>query len=71
MPVTVQLGDIETTLAVLKNLTVGDTIDFKKPDHAKVLVNHMPVFTADVGSSGTQVAIKLVNALEPPANQDN
>ena len=71
MPVTVELGEIETTLSVLKNLRVGDTIDFKKPEHARVMVNDMPVFTADVGSSGTQVAIKLVNALEPPANHDD
>ena len=71
MPVTVELGEIETTLSVLKNLRVGDTIDFKKPEHARVMVNDMPVFTADVGSNGTQVAIKLVDALEPPANHDD
>lgn len=71
MPVTVELGEIETTLSVLKNLRVGDTIDFKKPEHARVMVNDMPVFTADVGSSGTQVAIKLVDALKPPANHDD
>jgi len=65
MPTTVILGEMEITLREFENMNVGDVIDFKKPDYARVLVNGMPVFFADVGTSGPQVAVRLTKAMDP------
>ena len=69
METSVVLGEIETTIREFENFRVGDVIDFKKPDFAKVIVNGMPVFFSEVGSSGPQVAVKLSDAIEPPSSK--
>jgi len=65
MPTRVILGEIDTTIKEFKQLKIGDVIDFKKPDYARVLVNEIPVFFADVGTNGPQAAVRLTEALDP------
>ena len=65
MPTKVILGEIDTTIKEFKQLKIGDVIDFKKPDYARVLVNEIPVFFADVGTNGPQAAVRLTEALDP------
>jgi flagellar motor switch protein FliM len=45
----------------------GDILPFKKADHARALIQDMPVYDVEVGAMGGQVAIKVVNAVSPNA----
>ena len=43
----------------------GDVLFLKKADYARMYVNEIPVFEADIGSSGPHMAAKIVKAMEP------
>ena len=61
----VSLGKLEISMAQLQNLQVGDTLPFRKPDHARMTVGDKPVFDVEVGSLGTNAAVLMVKPVSP------
>ena len=45
-----------------EELEVGDVLSFDPPELAEVIVNDFPLFNAQVGTSGSKVAIKIVES---------
>lgn len=62
----VVLSKFEVSLQELQNMQVGDLLHFKKPDHARVHIEDLPVFNVEVGAAGGQVAVKIINTVAPP-----
>jgi len=46
-------------------LQEDDIIYLKKTDHARIYVNDVPVFDADIGSSNSHMAAQIVRSLAP------
>jgi flagellar motor switch protein FliM len=65
VPVRVTLAEVETTLSKFQSMSSGDVLFLKKADYARMYVNEIPVFEADIGSSGPHMAAKIVKAMEP------
>ena len=65
LEVSVELAQIETTLSKFEALTKGDIIYFNKSEHARMYVNSVPVFDADVGANGSQMAARIIKPLAP------
>jgi flagellar motor switch protein FliM len=65
VPVRVTLAEVVTTLSKFNAMAEGDVLYLKKADYARMFVNEIPVFEADIGSSGPQMAAKIVRAMEP------
>ena len=65
LEVSVELAQIETTLSKFEALTEGDIIYFNKGEHARMYVNSVPVFDADVGANGSQMAVRIIKPLAP------
>jgi flagellar motor switch protein FliM len=65
LEVTVELGEIETTLSKFEAMSEGDIVYFSKSEHARVYVNSVPVFDADVGANGSQMAARIIKPLAP------
>lgn len=65
LEVTVELARIETTLKKFEAMSEGDIVYFSKSDHARLYVNSVPIFDADVGANGSQMAARIVRALAP------
>lgn len=65
LDVKVTLADIETTLAQFESLQEDDIIYLKKSEHARIHVNEVPVFEADIGSSNSHMAAQIVKSLAP------
>lgn len=61
----VVLGKLNMSLADLQSMQPGDVFHFKKPDHARVVIEDMPTFDVEVGSLGQNVAIKIVHPVGP------
>jgi flagellar motor switch protein FliM len=61
----VKLTDIETTLKQFKQLREQDIIYINQAASARLFVNDVPVFDADVGSNGTHMAVKITKSLSP------
>ena len=61
----VVLGKLQLSLQQLRSMQPGDVLPFKKPDHARVVIEDTPSFDAEVGALGSQVAIKIINAVSP------
>jgi flagellar motor switch protein FliM len=61
----VKAVDFSISIDDLSNLKVGDWLPFRAPDHAEVSVNGFPIFNADVGSRGNQVAVQIVSSVLP------
>jgi len=59
------LGEIDLTLGDFNNMQPGDILDLKKYDTARVLVDDIPLFDADVGTANGYVAARLLKAVEP------
>jgi flagellar motor switch protein FliM len=58
------LGEIELTLGDFNNMQVGDILDLKKFDLARVLVDDIPLFNAEVGTANGYAAARLLEAVE-------
>jgi flagellar motor switch protein FliM len=43
----------------------GDIVYFNKGEHARLYVNSVPVFDADVGANGSQMAARIIKPLTP------
>ena len=65
LDIKVTLADIETTLKQFEALQEDDIIYLKKTDHARIYVNDVPVFDADIGSSNSHMAAQIVSSLAP------
>ena len=59
------LGEIDLTLGDFNKMQPGDILDLKKFDMARVLVDDIPLFEADVGTANGYVAARLLKAVEP------
>ncbi|MCH1579155.1 MAG: flagellar motor switch protein FliM [Luminiphilus sp.] len=59
------LGEIDLTLGDFNNMQPGDILDLKKYDTARVLVDDIPLFDADVGTANGYAAARLLPAVEP------
>jgi flagellar motor switch protein FliM len=46
-------------------MQAGDLLYFKKPDNAKLLINGIAAFEAQVGTLGTQTAVQIERAIIP------
>ena len=63
--VVVTAAELEISVEQLSSLKAGDSLPIRPPEHAEVSVNGFPVFTAEVGSKGNQVAIQIVESVMP------
>ena len=61
----VLMGAIESSFGEIENMQAGDLLYFKKPDNAKLLINGIPAFEAQVGTLGTQTAVQIERAIIP------
>ena len=52
-------GVLNISVDELSSLSVGDTLAADPPEKAEVKVNDFPLFSADIGISGSKVAVKL------------
>ena len=59
------LGEIDLTLGDFNNMQPGQILDLKKFDMARLLVDDIPLFEADVGTANGYVAARLSKAVEP------
>jgi len=60
----VLLGILSQTALQIQNMKEGDVLFFKKPDHARVVIEDMPVFDVEIGTLASQVAIKIVRSIQ-------
>jgi flagellar motor switch protein FliM len=67
LEIQILMGGIESSFGEIENMQAGDLLYFKKPDHAKLLINWIPAFEAQVGTLGTQTAIQIERAIIPDA----
>jgi len=58
------LGEVEMTLGDFNKMQVGDVLDLRKFDLARVLVDDIPLFEAEVGTANGYVAARLLQAVE-------
>ena len=65
LEVSVELAQIETTLRQFEAMREGDIVYFNKGEHARLYVNSVPVFDADVGANGSQMAARIIKPLTP------
>lgn len=65
MEVVVKAADVPISLDQLSKLTVGDWIPIRPPENAEVSVNGFPIYKADVGSRGNQVAVQISKSIMP------
>jgi flagellar motor switch protein FliM len=63
--VRVMMGDIKTTLYHLRNMKEGDLLFFKKPDQAQFLANGVPTFGVNIGTRGSNVAVRVEKQIVP------
>ena len=61
----VMLGQIQTTIAGFQALAPGDVLYFKKPEFARVMINEVPAFEAQIGTSGSDMAICIEKLIDP------
>ena len=59
------LGEIDLTLGDFNKMQPGDILDLKKFDMARVLVDDIPLFEADVGTANGYAAARRLKAVEP------
>jgi flagellar motor switch protein FliM len=65
MAVKVVMGSIKTTLHHLQTMKEGDMLFFKKPELAQFLANDVPSFGVNIGSKGSNVAVRIEKQLVP------
>ena len=59
------LGKLQISLSQLQQMQAGDVLYFKKPDHARAMIRDLPVYDVEVGTMGSQTAVKIVEAISP------
>jgi flagellar motor switch protein FliM len=58
------LGEVDLTLGDFNNMQPGQVLDLKKFDLARVLVDDIPLFDAEIGTANGYAAARLVQAVE-------
>jgi len=58
------LGEVDLTLGDFNNMQPGQMLDLKKFDLARVLVDDIPLFDAEIGTANGYAAARLVQAVE-------
>jgi len=61
----VLMGSIESSFGQIEEMQTGDVLFFKKPDNAKLLINGIAAFEAQVGTMGTQTAVLIERPIIP------
>ena len=59
------LGKLQISLSQLQQMQPGDVLYFKKADHARAMIRDLPVYDVEVGTMGSQTAVKIVEAISP------
>lgn len=65
LEIQVLLGKLSLSLHQLQTMQPGDVLPFKKAESARALIEDMPVYDVEVGALGSQVAVKIVQAISP------
>ena len=65
LEIQILLGKLSMSLQDLQNMQPGDVLPFKKPESARAMIEDMPVFEVEVGALGSQVAVKITDAISP------
>ena len=65
LEIQVLLGKLSLSLQQLQNMQPGDVLPFKKSESARALIEDMPVYDVEIGAMGSQVAVKIVQAISP------
>ena len=65
VPIRVILAETELSLREFKAMQEGDVLYLKMEEYARMMVDEIPVLAADIGSSGPNMAAKVVKAIEP------
>jgi len=65
LDVRVMMGEIKTSLYHLRNMKEGDLLFFKKPDQAQFLANGVPTFGVNIGTRGSNVAVRVEKQIVP------
>ena len=60
----VLLGEIEMTLGDFNKMKQGDVLDLRNFDLARVLIDDIPLFEAEVGTANGYAAARLLKAIE-------
>jgi flagellar motor switch protein FliM len=62
------LGQARTTLAELEQMKEGDVLFFRKFELARALINGIPAFDVQVGTSGPAMAVQIRKTIEVDAS---
>jgi flagellar motor switch protein FliM len=65
LEIQILLGKLHLSLQQLQTMQAGDVLPFKKPESARALIEDMPVYDVEVGAMGSQVAVKIIQAISP------
>ncbi len=65
LEIQILLGKLQLSLQQLQTMQAGDVLPFKKPESARALIEDMPVYDVEVGAMGSQVAVKIIQAISP------
>jgi flagellar motor switch protein FliM len=65
VPISVVLAETQLSLKEFKEMKEGDVLYLKMEEYARMMVDEIPVLAADIGSSGPNMAAKVVRAIEP------
>jgi len=68
LDVRVVMGQIKTTLHHLQTMKEGDMLFFKKPELAHFMANGVPSFGVNIGTRGSNVAVRIEKQLVPGHN---
>ena len=61
----VMLGKLSISLQQLQSMQPGDVLPFKKHEHARAMIRDIPVFDVEIGTMGSQVAVKIADSIGP------
>ena len=65
LEIQILLGKLSLSLQELQSMQPGDVLPFKKSESARAMIQDMPVYDVEVGALGSQVAVKIVQAISP------
>ena len=66
VPVNCVVAERKITLREILNFKAGDVIPITMPDSNTVVANGVPIFDAQIGKSGTNMALKIKGQLTRP-----
>ena len=69
LEIQILLGKLSLSLHQLQTMQPGDVLPFKKADSARAMIQDMPVYEVEVGAMGSQVAVKITQAISPTVQE--